>query len=160
MCPPKHVWLAIILSCIKPCDEDTCWHKHSPGSLVELISHQMSAGCATTHARCIRRPGSVRAQWSRQWFLLYTNDCHSKHDLCSFVTAVIDLSTCETACQEVVSDFAWWWRDHFLVLIAQKTKELIIDFRRDPTPLKDLAISGETDKYVSETYYSMQIQHW
>jgi len=56
-------------------------------------------------------------------------------------------------CQEVVSDFSRWCGDHFLDRNAQKTGEFIVDFRRDPTPLKEVAINGDKVKRVSEYKY-------
>jgi len=79
------------------------------------------------------------------------------HDQCTFVdynndTATNDQSSCETVYQDV-SDFARWCGDHFLDHNEHKTEELVVDFRRGPTSLKDLIINGETVNRVLEYVY-------
>ena len=120
--------------------------------LLIFISHQTSTGCVMQQH--VVKP-AVFVNWAPQSsvvsqviFAQYTDDCLSKHNQCTFVKysddkAIIDLSCCKTVCQEVVSNFAQWCGDHFLDLSAQKPKELIVDFKRDPTPLKDLANSHQ-----------------
>ena len=69
-------------------------------------------------------------------FTLYTNDCTTKGTHTSIIkfsddTAIIDTSDSETEYGNEVSAFAEWCERHFLDLNVSKTKEMIIDMKRN-----------------------------
>jgi len=90
-------------------------------------------------------------------FTLYTNDCVG-----SPVTPLIkysddsalqDLSNSHSVYVEEVNKFVTWCNDNYLNLNVKKTKELIIDFRRNPEVIPELTINGETVERVLEYKY-------
>jgi len=90
-------------------------------------------------------------------FTLYTNDCHGS-DVTPIIkysddTAIEDLSNSDSIYFSVVDRFNSWCKQNFLDLNVKKTKELIIDFRRKPTPIPELFIDGVKVERVSEYKY-------
>ena len=79
-------------------------------------------------------------------FNLYTNDC-SGTSLTPVIkysdnTAIQDLSNSDTIFTEQVHKFTSWCKDNYLDLNVKKTKEMIIDFRREPCAIPDLYIDS------------------
>ena len=99
-------------------------------------------------------------------FTFYTNDCQYNNSLVklikfaddSSIIGLIQSDNDETAYRTTTSEFAQWCEDHNLLLNIKKTKELIIDFRRNKTPLQPLIINNETVEQVhSYTYLGVTI---
>lgn len=90
-------------------------------------------------------------------FTLYTNDCTGS-DLSPLIkysddTALEDLSNSDAVYFQQVNRFCTWCKDNFLDLNVTKTKEMTIDFRRNPAPLPDLYIDGKKVERVNEYKY-------
>ena len=95
-------------------------------------------------------------------FSLYTSDCRSSSCECSIIkyaddTVITgylgsdDTKSYTTTC--VLRNFIKWCNDHFLQLNVTKTKELIVDFRRNVTEHKPVTINGEDVEQVPEYKY-------
>jgi hypothetical protein len=90
-------------------------------------------------------------------FTLYTNDCRGS-DLTPLIkfsddTALQDLSNSNSVYFNEVLKFSNWCKENYLNLNVDKTKELIIDFRKKPTVIDDLVIDGKKVERVSEYKY-------
>jgi hypothetical protein len=90
-------------------------------------------------------------------FTLYTNDCVGTETTplikYSDDTALQDLSNSDTAYLQEVDKFTTWCKDNYLDLNMKKTKEMIIDFRRQPDSIPDLFIDGTKVERVEEYRY-------
>ena len=83
---------------------------------------------------------------------LYTNDCTGTENTIfikySDDTAIVDLSNSIPHYIEEVDRFTTWCKDNFLHLNVTKTKELLIDFRKQPLAVSPITIDGEiVEKY-------------
>ena len=90
-------------------------------------------------------------------FTLYTNDCFGT-DLTPVIkysddTAIQDLSNSHTTFIQQVEHFTDWCRENFLDLNVKKTKEMIVDFRREPSAIPDLFINNCKVERVNEYKY-------
>ena len=90
-------------------------------------------------------------------FTLYTNDCTGTENT-TFVkysddTAIVDLSNSIPHYNEEVERFTTWCKDNFLNLNVTKTKELVIDFRKQPPAVSPITIDGEIVERVKKYKY-------
>ena len=90
-------------------------------------------------------------------FTVYTNDCKGT-DITHVIkysddTAIEDLSNCDEVYFKQVDQFYSWCQDNYLDLNVSKTKELVIDFRKNPVSIPDLYINGEKVERVSAYKY-------
>ncbi|KAJ8359879.1 hypothetical protein SKAU_G00164040 [Synaphobranchus kaupii] len=58
-------------------------------------------------------------------------------------TVIVDSSNSDDKLQSAVSQFQQWCEVNFLDLNVEKTKEIAIDFRREPSPLRPLTIGAK-----------------
>jgi len=90
-------------------------------------------------------------------FTLYTNDCRGTDSALlvkySDDTAIEDFSNCDNSYFAEVDRFCTWCKSNFLDLNVSKTKELLIDFRRNPSPVPSLVIDGVNVERVTEYKY-------
>jgi len=92
-------------------------------------------------------------------FTMYTADCRCGEEGVVQIKFSDDTSisgliqTDETSYKASVSSMVTWCRDNYLLLNVNKTKELIIDFRRNPAPHTPLEINGEQVEIVSQYKY-------
>uniref|UniRef100_A0A3Q3GD57 Reverse transcriptase domain-containing protein n=1 Tax=Labrus bergylta TaxID=56723 RepID=A0A3Q3GD57_9LABR len=93
-------------------------------------------------------------------FTLLTHDCapsFSSNHIVKFAddTTVVGLisNNDETHYRMEVSQLATWCRDNNLFLNVDKTKEVVVDFRRVPTPKPPLTIDGAAVERVSSTKF-------
>ena len=91
-------------------------------------------------------------------FTTYTNDCTNSNNntpLIKFAddTAILGLITnnCEYHYRSEINNFVGWCENHSLHLNVSKTKEMIIDFRRNNKDQKPIIITNETVEQV-QTY--------
>ena len=97
-------------------------------------------------------------------FTLYTNDCRGT-PLCPLIkysddSALQDLPNSHSHFLEQVLSFTLWCRENFLDLNVRKTKELVIDFRRDPPEIPDLFIDGiKVERVTHYKYLGTIIDH-
>ena len=90
-------------------------------------------------------------------FTLYTNDCNGTENTI-FVqyfdsTAIVDLSNSIPHYMEEVERFMTWCKDNFLDLNMTITKELLIDFRKQPPALPPITMDDETVEIVEKYEY-------
>jgi hypothetical protein len=90
-------------------------------------------------------------------FTLYTNDCQGS-SLTPVIkysddTAIEDLSNSDSTYFAAVDNFVAWCTNNCLDLNVNKTKELIIDFRKTSTPIRDLILNGAKVERVKEYKY-------
>ena len=92
-------------------------------------------------------------------FTIYTNDCVSSQPNCSRFkfaddTAIASLLfDSEIQYKEEINDFVTWCRENFLELNVSKTKELIIDFRKNKSVICPVVINGDVVEVVSNYKY-------
>ena len=92
-------------------------------------------------------------------FTLYTNNCRSNSSSCKVYkyaddTALVGFcNNTDNEYQLEVQSFVTWCRENYLLLNVQKTKEIVIDFRRTPQVHNDLIINDENVERVSEYKY-------
>ena len=92
-------------------------------------------------------------------FILYTNDCRSTYSNRYFIkfsddTALLSLLyNDETGHGPVLHDFVEWCDQSYLCLNETKTKDMCIDFRRDPPPQTDTVIHDNAVEMVDEYKY-------
>ncbi len=93
-------------------------------------------------------------------FTLLTHDCTPSHNSNLFIkfaddTTVVGLisNRDETNYRSEVSRLAGWCRDNNLSLNVEKTKEIVVDFRRVHTQHAPLTINGATVERVSSTKF-------
>ena len=89
-------------------------------------------------------------------FTLYTNNCQSSSTFVNLFTFSDDSTlqglisnNDESFYRNEVSNLVSWCNNNNLILNVSKTKELVIDFRRDPLPLVQLQIDGQTVEVVN-----------
>ena len=89
-------------------------------------------------------------------YSLFTSDCISHHSSNTVIKFADDTTIIgqianndEGAYREEVSTLAEWCRDNDLILNTKKTKEIVIDFRRDKPCHRGLCIGGEEVERVS-----------
>merc|ERR1712082_280173 len=93
-------------------------------------------------------------------FTLLTHDCTPKHSTNVFVkfaddTTVVGLihNNDESSYRDEVSQLTTWCGDNNLILNVEKTKEVVVDFRRTHTQHPPLAINGAAVERVSSTKF-------
>ncbi len=93
-------------------------------------------------------------------FTLLTHDCTPSHNSNLFIkfaddTTVVGLisNRDETNYRSEVSRLAGWCRDNNLSLNVEKTKEIVVDFRRVHTQHAPLTINGATVERASSTKF-------
>ena len=90
-------------------------------------------------------------------FTIYTNDCTGTDSTLrvkySDDTAIEDLSNSDSVYFEQVQNFSLWCKQNYLDLNVKKTKEMLIDFRKNPTQVPPLLIGGVQVERVSEYKY-------
>ncbi|TKS65348.1 putative RNA-directed DNA polymerase from transposon BS [Collichthys lucidus] len=93
-------------------------------------------------------------------FTLLTHDCSPTHNTNLFVkfaddTTVVGLinKNDESNYRDEVSRLAKWCRDNNLSLNVEKTKEIVVDFRRAPSQHHPLTINGAAVERVSSTRF-------
>ena len=82
-------------------------------------------------------------------FSFYTSDCLSSCPDCTIIKYADDtvitgylINNDTTSYLKVVTEFTNWCERHFLLINVKKTKELIVDFRRNTKAHDPLCISG------------------
>ena len=68
-------------------------------------------------------------------------------------SAILDMSNSDPVYFDEIRKFYGWCKDNFLDLNVHKTKEILIDFRKNPEPVPALMIDGETVERVNEYKY-------
>ena len=92
-------------------------------------------------------------------YTIYTNDFRSLHDSVSVIkfaddTAIVGLIyTDENLYRKTIADFQKWCGSNFLTLNVQKTKEMIVDFRKGQHQLADLHIDSQQIEQVQQYKY-------
>lgn len=91
-------------------------------------------------------------------FTLYTNDCRSGRADAHVIkfsddTALIDLSDTDTSYQQSVDNLAQWCDDNFLEMNVEKTKEMIVDYKRNRSDVAALQLKGKSIERVEEYKY-------
>ena len=92
-------------------------------------------------------------------YILYTNDCRSQHEnrhIIKFADDSIILSLLhgsETDHGPVLDDFIAWCDSSHLHLNVTKTKDMVIDFRRNPLPALTTTIKGQAVEVVESYKY-------
>ena len=90
-------------------------------------------------------------------FSLYTNDCTGTENTIfmkySDDTAIVDLSNSIPHYIAEVGRFRTWCKDNILDLNVSKTKELLIDFRKQPLSVSSITIDGEIAERVEKYKY-------
>ena len=92
-------------------------------------------------------------------FILYTNDCRSTYSNRYFIKLSDDtpllslLFNDETGHGHVLHDFVKWCDQSYLCLNVTKTKDMCIDFRRDPPAQTDTVIHDNKVEVVDEYKY-------
>ncbi len=93
-------------------------------------------------------------------FTLLTYDCSARHPSCHIVkfsddTAVVGRITNndESEYREEVEHLMQWCRGNNLCINVKKTKEIVVDFRRDRRPPPPLYIGGVAVEVVSSFRY-------
>ena len=80
-------------------------------------------------------------------FALNTNDCTGNENTTSMNrsddTAIVDLSNSIPHYMEEIKKFTTWSKYNFLDLNVTKTKELLIDFRKQPPAVSPITIDGD-----------------
>ena len=92
-------------------------------------------------------------------FILYTNDCNCFGNDCISVKFADDvalagmLQSSELLYRESIRKFTELCKENYLVLNVQKTKEMIIDFRKKKMPLAPVTIDNHDIECVTEYKY-------
>ena len=92
-------------------------------------------------------------------FTLYTKSCRSSSESCKVYkyaddTALVGLCVNnDEEYQKEVKSFVTWCKENYLLLNVQKTKELVIDFRRSPYEHNKLVIDEKAVEKVTEYKY-------
>ncbi len=92
-------------------------------------------------------------------FILYTNDCRSLVNNCFTVKFADDaalaglLRDSELLYRCDIQNFIKWCQDNYLFLNVKKTKEMIIDFRRNRPALDPIVIDNQNIEIVTEYKY-------
>lgn len=118
-------------------------------NVIEIIYNSQSTKCIVI-VYCVLSP---------LLYILYTDNCRSSHDdrfLVKFAddSALISLFTGpENNHGDVLKDFIDWCDDSYLELNVQKTKELIVDFRKKNEDVPSTIIHGQEVDIVSKYKY-------
>ena len=91
-------------------------------------------------------------------FTLYTNDCTTKGKDTSIIkfsddTAIIDTSDTDTVYESEIASFVDWCESHFLDLNVSKTKEMVIDVKRNKSEVRACMIKGQEVERVNAYRY-------
>ena len=90
-------------------------------------------------------------------FTLYTNDCQgiTKTPIVKYSddTAIEDLSNSDSVYFSEVHKFSAWCKESYLDLNIVKTKEMVVDFRKNPPPVPELIIDDVAVERVAEYRY-------
>lgn len=92
-------------------------------------------------------------------FVLYTNECQSHHDGRHIIKFADDsvivslLSSDDSEHGPVVSDFIDWCKSSFLNINVAKTKEMCIDFRKNPTVISPVVMDNQAVELVQQYKY-------
>ena len=93
-------------------------------------------------------------------FSLYTSNCRCTLSECSIIKYADDTvitgylrSDNIESYTTTIKKFVKWCDDHFLLLNVSKTKELIVDFRRNAVDHRSVSIHGEEVEQVTEYKY-------
>ena len=93
-------------------------------------------------------------------FSLYTADCRHAHDSCPIVkfaddTGLTGLITDDddTHYRQEIDRFVEWCDENYLELNVSKTKEMIVDFRKNRPVLDDIVIKGEVVERANSYKY-------
>ena len=92
---------------------------------------------------------------------MYTNDCQINSDILkllkfaddSSIIALLRSPEDETVYTNYIHDFTKWCVDHNLLLNVSKTKELVIDFRKNKEPINPIKISDQNVTQVESYKY-------
>ena len=85
-------------------------------------------------------------------YSLCTHDCMARHDSNTIITfaddtTVVGLINDKTAYSEEVRDLVMWCQDNNLSLNVIKTKEMIVDYRKNRTELNDGAAVEQVERF-------------
>ena len=91
-------------------------------------------------------------------FTLYTNDCQTDRDDAYIIkfsddTALVDVSDSVLKYEQSVSVFDEWCEANVLEMNVGKTKEMIVDYKRNQTDVAALQLKGQTVERVQEYRY-------
>ena len=90
-------------------------------------------------------------------FTLYTNDCRGtdKTPLIKYSddSAILDMSNSDSVYFEEIKKFCNWCKENYLDLNVNKTKEMLIDFRKNPVTVPDVMIDDKCVERVNEYKY-------
>ena len=90
-------------------------------------------------------------------FTLYTNDCIGSETSplikYSDDSALVDLSDSDDVYFNEINKLTCWCEKNYLTLNVNKTKELLIDFRKKPSQVPALKINGDTVERVIQYKY-------
>ena len=153
ICPHLTLWISSFLSnrtqtvCIKQPDSKTSTETARSTENTHCYSSTKTINTGTPQGTVI----------SPFIFTLYT-DCKSKHETqktykFSDDTAIVDFSESEQVFEDSVRDFSAWCDQNFLELNVGKTKEMVVDFKRNSTDVGALQINGQTVERVQEYRY-------
>ena len=88
-------------------------------------------------------------------YSLFTNDCVSHHESVQLIKFADDTTVegiisagDESAYRQEVDNLVSWGADNSLELNTSKTKEMIVDFRKNPSPKDPLVINGQAIEAV------------
>ena len=90
-------------------------------------------------------------------FTLYTNDCQGTTKTLTVKysdgTVIEDLSNSDSVYFSKVHKFSAWCKESYLDLNIVKTKEMVVDFRKNPPPVPELIIDNVAVEKVAEYRY-------
>ena len=126
----------------------------SRSTKVCLQGKQKHRGC-DPHSGALREGGGL----SSALFTLYTSDCRCYKESVLQVKFSDDTSLAgmvigdESTYRTVVKDLVSWCDDNFLCLNVSKTREMVIDFRKNASAVNPLVIKGEQVEFVHQYKY-------
>ena len=90
-------------------------------------------------------------------YSLFTNDCVTHNDSVKMAKFADDTTISgliskgdESQYRQDINSLANWCEENNLLLNAQKTKEMVIDFRRIKSPIAPITINGEDIEIVTD----------
>lgn len=91
-------------------------------------------------------------------FTLYTDDCRCSDPEMLYIkysddTVIIDTTNSNNRVSREIHTFAGWCENNYLDLNTSKTKEMLVDFRRDQPPAPTLEVNGQIIERVEEYKY-------